>query len=115
MERNKIGNIWRTIGIIFAITSLVPLGLGFHKLFVYKNSEYYPSLNVNTYVGGDAYNYIINANYATAYFVLAGILILSAIGCGILMYLVKASYVIQPEHKATEYDKQIPNTVVDNT
>jgi hypothetical protein len=34
-------------------------------------SENYPSINVNAYVGGDAYNYIINGTYATAFFVLS--------------------------------------------
>ncbi len=39
MERYKIGNVWRTIGIIFAMTSLVPLGLGFHKLFAKRMDD----------------------------------------------------------------------------
>lgn len=51
---------------------------------VYESGEYSWSKAVNTYVGGDAYNYIINANYATGYFVLSGILVLGAIGCGIM-------------------------------
>ena len=37
----------------------------------YYNSENYPSLNENAYVGGDAYNYIINGTYFTAYSVIA--------------------------------------------
>lgn len=44
--------------------------IGFYKLFYYNSGEYYGD-PVNAYVGGDAYNFIINANYATAYFVLA--------------------------------------------
>lgn len=44
---------------------------GFYKMLVYRNSESYYSESVNAYVGGDAYNYIINANYATGYFTLA--------------------------------------------
>lgn len=56
-------------------------------MFVFENGEYLWSEPVNAYVGGDAYNYIINANYAIGYFVLAGVLILSAIGCGVLWYL----------------------------
>ena len=49
--------------------SLVPLFIGFYKLFAYKNNEYSLS-NINAYVGGDAYNYIINAGYACSYFIL---------------------------------------------
>lgn len=44
---------------------------GFNKMFVYENYNDYFIESVNAYVGEDAYNYIINANYTTAYFVLA--------------------------------------------
>lgn len=58
--------------IISYICSAIFIGLGFHKMFVYENPEYsFMGDPVNVYVGGDAYNYIINANYATAYFALA--------------------------------------------
>lgn len=65
------------------------VGCGFYKLFVYKNDSS-TSLTtttasaVNAYVGGDAYNYIINSNRATAYFVLALILIVIASTCTIV-------------------------------
>lgn len=49
------------------LISGVFLVLGFYKMWVYESG--YGGINV--YVGGDAYNYIINANYATGYFVLA--------------------------------------------
>jgi hypothetical protein len=42
----------------------------------YYNSENYSSLNRNAYVGGDAYNYIINGTYFTGY---------SVIGCGCML------------------------------
>ena len=38
-------------------------------------------LNKNAYVGGDAYNYIINGTYAAAYFVLAAGFLISGIVC----------------------------------
>lgn len=53
----------------------------------YYSSENYPSLNVNAYVGGDAYNYIINGTYATAFFVLTAMFLLSSIGLMILHYI----------------------------
>jgi len=40
---------------------------GFYKIFFYKTS----SEDINVYVGGDAYNYIIKSQLATSYFVLA--------------------------------------------
>lgn len=52
------------------------------KINNYYNSENYPSLNENAYVGGDAYNYIINGTYFTGYAVQGmGYLIISTI-CG---------------------------------
>lgn len=52
------------------IAGLVFIGIGFDKKNNYVNSEYSFVDNVNVYVGGDAYNYIINANYFTGYIVL---------------------------------------------
>ena len=43
------------------------LALGFFKMLIYDDYN-----EINAYVGGDAYNFIINGTYATAYFVLAG-------------------------------------------
>lgn len=80
MSENKNGDGWRGFGKFLAVSSIVPIIIGFNKIFSYNSGEYYTS-------SFNAYNYIINANYATSYFVLAGILILSAIGCGILWYL----------------------------
>ena len=45
----------------------------------YHNSEYYTSLNKNAYVGGDAYNYIINGTYFTGYSVIASAFLLSGV------------------------------------
>ena len=56
--------------IVSYLISCLWAGIGFHKLFYYDSGEYYGD-PINAYVGGDAYNFIINANYATAYFVLA--------------------------------------------
>jgi len=62
--------------VISIMASMASIGMGFYKMFVYRNSdsdsEYFVSsdFNKNAYVGGDAYNYIINGTYTTAYFVL---------------------------------------------
>ncbi|WP_211284551.1 hypothetical protein [Rummeliibacillus pycnus] len=56
---------------------MISLGMGFYKMFVYTNNNDEDSYisdatdSVNAYVGGDAYNYIINASYSTGYFILA--------------------------------------------
>lgn len=57
--------------VISYLLSLVFISLGLHKMFVYKNPSSALLSSKNVYVGGDAYNYIINANYATGYFTLA--------------------------------------------
>lgn len=64
----------RAGSIISYIIAAVFLCIGFYKMLVYEGSSsgtYSYDPGVNAYVGGDAYNYIINANYATAYFTLA--------------------------------------------
>lgn len=58
-----------TAVICFIIASFM-LYKGYDKMTNYYSSEY-SSRTVNAYVGGDAYNYIINGNYATGFFVLA--------------------------------------------
>ncbi len=73
------------LAIIFYIISAFFIGLGFHKIFFYKNwdSAVLQDKNINAYVGGDAYNYIINSNYATGFFVLA--LLFTVLGSTVLI------------------------------
>ncbi|WP_077329674.1 hypothetical protein [Virgibacillus siamensis] len=65
------------------IISVIFVVMGFYKMFVYSNEEFGDN-NINAYVGGDAYNYIINSNYAAAYFLLA--IIFTILGCTLLIY-----------------------------
>ena len=96
MEKNMPSNkkAWDLKVIISFGISLIFMILGFYKMFVYEISDlsYVPDKNV--YVGGDAYNYIINANFSTAYFVLA--LIFVIIACSFLIY---NAIMIQGERK----------------
>lgn len=59
----------KVVAIIFFIFAGIMFYNGHDKMTNYYNSEY-NILNHNAYVGGDAYNYIINGTYATSYFVL---------------------------------------------
>lgn len=63
--------IWAVLSSVMFIISFIPLYKGYDKMHNYYSSETFYSLNRNAYVGGDAYNYIINAGYSTAYYVLA--------------------------------------------
>lgn len=86
MEKNMPSNkkAWDLKVIISFGISLIFIGLGFYKMFVYEMSDLSYVKDKNVYVGGDAYNYIINANFSTAYFVLA--LIFVIIACSFLIY-----------------------------
>lgn len=77
-EQKRNFRIWdaKVIGNLVISSFFIIIGL--YKLLVYSYDEY-GDKNINAYVGGDAYNYIINGNYAIAYFVLA--LIFTILGC----------------------------------
>jgi hypothetical protein len=60
-----------TISKIMYLISTGFIILGFYKILAYANPEYSFQTSINSYVGGDAYNYIINSNYAGAYFTLS--------------------------------------------
>ncbi len=70
--------------------SLICICIGLDKLFRYKNGDVYPYELQNAYVGGDAYNYIINGNYATACFVLATMFVIIGFGVLVFAYLKQA-------------------------
>lgn len=78
---------WSILSGCSLFCSILTLYQGIDKMTNYYNSENYPSLNVNAYVGGDAYNYIINGTYATAFFVLTAMFVQASIGLMILHYV----------------------------
>lgn len=55
------------------VAMVICIFMGLNKMFIYENSDLSFVPSKNAYVGGDAYNYIINAGYSTAWFVLAGV------------------------------------------
>jgi len=67
---------WPAGSKISYILSLIFIGIGFYKMWFYQNGDSYPYDTINSYVGGDAYNFIINSNYTVAYFILALICVL---------------------------------------
>jgi len=95
MKNNKI----KTLITIFIIVSAIFLILGFHKMFAYDGYR------TNAYVGGDAYNYIINSNYATGYFVLSMFFGMVSIGLGIINTIKET---LSPDIKEETLDD--PNT-----
>lgn len=63
-------NDCRELAISSFVFSAFFLYKGFDKMYVYESAELFKK-SKNVYVGGDAYNYIINGTYSTAFFVLA--------------------------------------------
>jgi len=65
----------KKLSIIPFIVSIFFLYKGYDKMTNYNNPEnlslFSDEKRINAYVGGDAYNYIINGNYSIAFFVLA--------------------------------------------
>lgn len=62
MRKSYVG-----IAVILFVVSMFCLYQGYDRMVNYRNSDY---KSVNAYVGGDAYNYIINGTYSTSFFVL---------------------------------------------
>lgn len=91
MEVRKPAKFLLIIAILFYLLSAVMLYKGYDKMTNYSNPEYSFMTTHNAYVGGDAYNYIINGNYATAFFVLTLTFAMLGIGFCILAYLSKIS------------------------
>lgn len=108
IEGNKF---WKIAAIISFICAFIPLYFGFDKMFNYNSGEYFGD-PVNAYVGGDAYNYIINGTHSTSFFVLSAILVIMSIGFAILYYMSRneeAIYLI-----SSKIDDVIPAKQEDN-
>ena len=86
-------SVWCYLSIVSLCCGAFTFYGGLDKMFRYDSGDSYPHKYVNAYVGGDAYNYIINGTYATAFFVLTAMFVLAAIG------LVMIHYVSQKEQK----------------
>ena len=69
-EEDKMKKNWKVISICMFTLAAVFLLLGADKKYIYNSPDGY-SEPKNAYVGGDAYNYIINACYSTGYYVLS--------------------------------------------
>ena len=77
----------KIFGVIFFLAFAIMCYKGYDKMENYRNSTYHSE---NAYVGGDAYNYIINGTYATAFFVLAVGFLISGILCIIGSFIVNS-------------------------
>lgn len=67
---SKTNKVLVIVAVVFFVVSAIMLFKGINKMTVYNNSDY-ESLIENAYVGGDAYNYIINGTYSACFFILS--------------------------------------------
>lgn len=86
-DKTRKITVWSIMSIISFIVSGFMLYKGYDKFAHYTNIEGYSSINVNAYVGGDAYNYIINSNYATGFYVLATLFTILGVGFLVIHFL----------------------------
>ena len=84
-----------TIVAVLIVVGCVSFSKGFDKKNNYLNSTDYSDLNQNAYVGGDAYNYIINSEYFVDYITIgSSMFVYAAIFAGM-----KRTYMYQVKNK----------------
>lgn len=82
----KGNEFWIVLSVISFLVAIVLIFFGLDKLLNYSNNDY---KYYNAYVGGDAYNFIINGNYANGFFILAAMFALIGVGFIIAYYQTK--------------------------
>ena len=77
--------VWCWLAAASFLGGCITLYKGIDKMTNYYYNSEYSSRLVNAYVGGDAYNYIINGTYAIAFFVLTAWIFYHNLNLPILM------------------------------
>ena len=80
MDYESVKKTLRIFAIIFSLVAVLNVFIGFDKMFNYSSGSGYEEPH-NAYVGGDAYNIIINGTYTASYFVLAASFFVSSTIC----------------------------------
>lgn len=89
--------------VIFFVLAVIFFGKGYNVKNNYYNSELSETLNKNAYVGGDAYNYIINGTYFTGYAIIG-------VGC-LLSGIILIGIIVIVTIKIKEYEEIIIESV----
>lgn len=98
------------VAIVFYLFAVVMLGKGIDKMTNYNSGDSYYSDPVNAYVGGDAYNYIINGTYATAFFVLTAAGLISGticVGIGVLQNELAERHLADKDIKSSNINNKV--------
>lgn len=88
---------------ILAVLTIIFLVIGLFKVIFYGNP------GMNSYVGGDAYNYIINAGYFAGCMVASGSCMIGAFLSQIIVTILQSK-----QENQTEYVKQKNKNVAEN-
>lgn len=104
----KISYTCFTIVAVLIVVGCVFFNKGFDKKNNYLNSTTYTDLNQNAYVGGDAYNYIINSEYFIGYIIIGS----AAFICGAI-FTTLGVYLYLKDESITNR-KQIAEQPVEN-
>ena len=84
----KIVKKLNAVAVVALCIALILGGIALYKITAYENSEYSWGNRTNAYVGGDAYNYIINGTYFSGLSSLSGaFFVCSCISYSIGLYI----------------------------
>lgn len=101
-----------TILILFSLSCFIIGGIfcykGFHKKNNYYQSDYSWGKDVNAYVGGDAYNYIINGTYFAGYCALSGAFFI----CGTVSGIYGMKFQIECKDNGITIDTKTDNSEI---
>ena len=100
-------NMLLVVALILVILGSMFMAMGFDKKDNYFNPTSYSSASRNVYVGGDAYNYIINSNYFTGYMTLASAFFV----CGTLLFVTGLLTKLQDSGNAAEHQSKEPGEI----
>ena len=98
---------WATTGGAFYLGALISVIIGVQRITQYKYDEDFPDESKYAFVGGDAYNYIINSNVMNGYFIIAiGLLIAGTvlIAAGGIIHAINKNQVIESPIELTQID-----------
>ena len=107
----KIAVLVWILSTVLIVLSCLSFWKGFSLKNDYHLDEDYPSLNQHAYVGGDAYNYIINGTYFTGYSTIGSAAALGAVVLlctGTILFMSPAKAVPPCSHVPAHEKRAVP-------
>lgn len=79
MKKEIVSKVMFVFAGVFLLLAIIFASIGFNKINKYENPDSVFGSSVNAYVGGDAYNFIINGTYFAGYCAFGGALLVCAV------------------------------------